>query len=239
MAITVRPSSTAASERSRCRAARGSISEVASSSTRVCGSASTSRASASCWAWAGDSGRAAGADLGVQPVGQRVDPVQRVHRRRAPRAPRRRSASGRASSQVVAQGAQEDVVLLGDQRDVAAQLVQRQLDQRDAADRDRAGARAVDAGEQAAQRRLARAGRADHGQPLPRRDGQVDAVQHVAALPVGVADVVGRQPLAARAAPAPGVRSSGTLGDAEQPGQRGAARPAARPARTAAGRAGR
>ena len=31
----------------------GSISEVASSSTRVCGSATTSRASAICWAWAG------------------------------------------------------------------------------------------------------------------------------------------------------------------------------------------
>ncbi|EMF01741.1 2-polyprenyl-6-methoxyphenol hydroxylase-like oxidoreductase [Streptomyces mobaraensis NBRC 13819 = DSM 40847] len=53
MATTVRPSSTLARELSRRRAARGSSRDVASSSTRVCGSARTSRASAICWAWAG------------------------------------------------------------------------------------------------------------------------------------------------------------------------------------------
>ena len=71
IATTVRPSSTAASERSRCRAARGSSSEVASSSTSVCGSASTSRASASCCACAGG---------------------QHVRRRCRPRCPARRAA---------------------------------------------------------------------------------------------------------------------------------------------------
>ena len=56
IATTVRPSSTAPSDRSRCRAARGSSSEVASSRTSVWGSASTSRANASCWACGGVSG---------------------------------------------------------------------------------------------------------------------------------------------------------------------------------------
>ena len=44
MATTVRPSRTAASDCSRCRAARGSSKDVASSSTKVWGSASTNRA---------------------------------------------------------------------------------------------------------------------------------------------------------------------------------------------------
>ena len=55
IATTVRPSTTAASDRSRWRAARGSSSDVASSSTRVCGSASTRRASATCCDWASPS----------------------------------------------------------------------------------------------------------------------------------------------------------------------------------------
>ena len=137
---------------------------------------------------------------GVQPVGQRVHPVEGVD------GVQRRphlvvgGARRRGQREVVAQRADEDVVLLGDQRDVAAQVVQRQLDQPDAADGDRAGARRVDAGEQPAQRRLARAGRADHGEPLARRDVQVDAVQHVAPLDVGEAHVVGVELLVHRLA---------------------------------------
>ena len=52
-------------------------------------------------------------------------------------------------------------------------------------------ARRVDAGEQAAERRLARARRADDGDALARLEVEVDAVQDVAALDVRVADVVG------------------------------------------------
>ncbi len=116
----------------------------------------------------------------------------------------------------------EDVVLLGDQRDVAAQVVERQLDQADAADGHRAGARRVDAGEQPAERGLAGAGRADHGDPLADADVEVDAVQHVAPLDVREPHVVGVELLAVRLAAAD-LAVVGHLGDAEQPGQRGGA----------------
>ena len=55
--MTVRPASAVDRVRSRVRAARGSSSEVASSRMSVCGSSSTSRASATSWAWAGLSSR--------------------------------------------------------------------------------------------------------------------------------------------------------------------------------------
>ena len=199
----------------------GRAATVASSSTRVCGSARTSRASASCCAWAGDSVRPPGADRGVQAVGQ-VGAQSSAST--AARAAADLVVGGVRAGQheVVAQRAREDVVFLGDQGDVAAQLVQRELDQRRAADRDRAGARRVDAGEQPAQRGLAGAGRPDHGQPLARAQRQVDAVQHVAAGAVGVADVLRgeRSPSGVGAGARP---VGGDLGDAEQPGQRGAA----------------
>ena len=107
---------------------------------------------------------------------------------------------GRGEREVLAQRADEHVVLLGDQRDVAAQVVERQLGQADAADRDRAGARRVDAGEQPAERRLAGAGRPDHRDPLADADVEVDAVQHVAPLDVREAHVVGVELLADRLA---------------------------------------
>ena len=50
IATTVRPDSSEFIEPSRVRAVRGSISEVASSSTSVWGSAMISLASAICWA---------------------------------------------------------------------------------------------------------------------------------------------------------------------------------------------
>ena len=109
-------------------------------------------------------------------------------------------ARRRGQREVLAQRADEDVVLLGDQRDVAAQVVERQLGQADAADGHRAGARRVDAGEQPAERRLAGAGRADHRDPLADPDVEVDAVQHVAALDVGEPHVVGVELLADAAA---------------------------------------
>ena len=92
------------------------------------------------------------------------------------------------------------MVLLGHQRDVAAQVVERQLDQADAADGHRAGARRVDAGEQPAERGLAGAGRPDHRDPLADADVEVDAVQHVAPVDVREPDVVGVELLAVRLA---------------------------------------
>ena len=139
----------------------------------------------------------------------------------APSAARTASSDepGPGEHDVLAQGADEDVVLLGDERDVAAQVAERQLDQADVADRHRAGARRVDAGEQPAEGRLARTGRADHRDPLAHADVEVDAVQHVAPLDVGEADVLGvellrrrrraRRPRGRRApAPTPSSRAS-------------------------------
>ncbi len=85
-------------------------------------------------------------------------------------------ASGRASLQVIGQRAGEDVDVLGDHADLAG-------------DGDRAGQRAVDAGDQTGQGRLARAARADQGDPLAGLDRQVDVVQDRAAGVVGVAEV--------------------------------------------------
>ena len=117
MATTVRPDTTAASDRSRCRAARGSSSEVASSSTRVCGSASTSRASASCCACALGQPVAAGPDDRVEPARQPQRPHPGVDGGRARRAGvARRLGPGQA--QVVLERADEDVVLLGHEGDL-------------------------------------------------------------------------------------------------------------------------
>ncbi len=77
-------------------------------------------------------------------------------------------------------------------------------------------------GEQPAERRLAGARGPDDGDPLARLEIEPDPVQHVAARDVGVADVVRAQPvvlglLAAR-------RAVGRhVGDADEPGERGAA----------------
>ena len=82
------------------------------------------------------------------------------------------SASTLASRRLSASDPDEHVVLLGHERDVPAQVLQRQVDQRHAADRHRAAGGRVDAGEHAAEGRLARAGRPDDGQPLPHRAGR-------------------------------------------------------------------
>ena len=187
----------------------------------MCGSARTSRASAICWAWASVSLVAAGADHGVEPGRQGVDPVEGVDRRQRRPDGRRRSAPGRGGQgEVLAQGADEDVVLLGHQGDVAAQVGERELDQADAADGDRAGPRRVDPGEQPAQRRLAGAGRTDHGEPGARLDVEVDAVQHVAPARrrrTGRRVASISSPSGSRAGDLAVV---GDLGDAEQPGER-------------------
>ena len=131
-------------------------------------------------------------------------------------------ARGSGEREVLPQGADEDVVLLGDQRDVAAQVGERQLDQADPAHGHRAGAGRVDAGQQPAERRLAGAGRPDHRDPLADTDLEVDAVQDVATLDVGEPDV-GRVQLLADRLRTADLAVVGHLGHAEQPGQRGRA----------------
>ena len=165
IATTVRPSTTAASERSRCRAARGSSSDVASSSTRVCGSASTRRARATCCDWASPSACPPLPTTVSRPSGSSAAHSWASTARSASSSSSRVRA-GPGEQEVVGERADEDVVLLGDQGDLAAQLAEGEVDQRHAADVDASLARTVDAGHQPAERRLARAGRADDGEPL-------------------------------------------------------------------------
>ena len=103
-------------------------------------------------------------------------------------------------AQVVGHRADEHVVLLGDQGDVPAQLLERQVDQRHATDRDRAVGGRVDAGEHPTERRLAGTGRSDHGQPLTGGQVEVDAVQHVVPLAVRVGQPPGGDVLVDRGA---------------------------------------
>src|SRR5262245_48599153 len=77
------------------------------------------------------------------------------------------------------------MVLLRDQRDVSAEIAEWQLDQADPADTHLAGARAVDSGQQPAERRLASPARSHHRESLSRHDREVDAVQHIVAVPIG------------------------------------------------------
>ena len=129
-------------------------------------------------------------------------------------------ASGRRGQrQVLAHRADEHVVLLGDQGDVSAQVVERQLGQSDAADGDRSGAGRVDAGEQPAEGRLARPRRPHHREPFADLEGQVDAVEDVASLDVREAHVLGLDPLALRLA-AGGDPVVGHVRDPQEPGER-------------------
>ncbi|HRD60294.1 MAG TPA: hypothetical protein PL137_05275, partial [Nocardioides sp.] len=74
---------------------------------------------------------AARTDHGVEALGQRLDPFEGIDRGQGradvvvlhPAGDARRSREG----DVLPQGADEDVMLLGDQRDVAAQVGERQL----------------------------------------------------------------------------------------------------------------
>jgi hypothetical protein len=95
-----------------------------------------------------------GADERGQPVRQLLRPVQRVHRGQRC-AYLRLGRVGPDHRQVVVQRTDEDVVLLGDQRDLPAQLVEGQFGQRYPAEGDRAGPWRMDAGEQAAEGGLA------------------------------------------------------------------------------------
>ena len=198
IAITVRPWSTAASDRSRWRAARGSISEVASSRTSVCGSASTSRASAICCAWAAVRARPPEPTTVSRPSGRastqsRASTASRAARISSSPAPGG-AARARFSRSVPTKTWCSWVTSATWPRRSSSGSSTRP----DAADGDRAGARRVDAGQQPAEGRLAGTRRADHGDPLAHADVEVDAVQHVAPLDVREADVVGLELLVLR-----------------------------------------
>ena len=102
--------------------------------------------------------------------GPRAAPPPTRARRPPPARPRARlaEASGRASRRLSAQRADEDVLLLRDERDLLPERLERQLDETDSADLDRPRAGRVDPGEQPAEGRLARARRPDDGDTLPR-----------------------------------------------------------------------
>ena len=151
---------------------------------------------------------AAGADEGVQPVGQPQRPP-RASTAASAASSSRRWRLGPGQQQVVLEGADEDVVLLRDERDLAAQLGELEVDEAHAADVDPPGPRTVDAGHQPAERRLARPGRTDDGQPLPGHEVERDAVEHVATGPVGIPDVGDVEPVPSGARPLAS-RSGGT-----------------------------
>ncbi len=84
----------------------------------------------------------------------------------------------RAKRDVLADGVGEQEGLLRDESEVAAQLVHRQLADGLAVDQHHAGSGVVDAGNQADQRGLARAGRSDDGQAAAGGNLQIDVAQH-------------------------------------------------------------
>ena len=161
---------------------------------------------------------AAGADDGLEPERQRFEPGPRVDRlERGPELVVARVDPG--EPEVVRDRPDEDVLLLGDERHLLPQRLELQVDEPDVADLDAAGARRMDSGEQPSERRLARAGRPDDGDPLARLEIEVEAVEDVAVLHVGVADVRGAQPLVLRLL-AGGLAVVGDLGDADEARER-------------------
>ena len=137
---------------------------------------------------------ATGADHRLQPVRERLCPRPRVHRLER----REQFLVGRSNArkpQVVGQRADEDVLLLRHQRDLAPQRLQVEIDEAHVTHLDPSRARRMDAREQAPQRRLPRPRRSDDGDPLAGLEVEVEAVQHVAPVDVGVTDVRRAQPL--------------------------------------------
>ena len=185
---------------------------------RACaGSASTSRASASCCACAGVRMWPPAPTTVVASVGQRVRPVERVHCRQRV-LELRIFRAGPREQEVLVDRADEHVVLLGDECHLGAQRVERQVDEPDAPDLDAAAARRVNAREEAAECRLSGTGRPDHRDALSRLEVEVDPVQHVALRDVRVANALGDQALALRA----------VVGGRRGPAGRGRGRRAAR-----------
>ena len=197
IATTVRPWRTAPSDRSRCRAARGSNRDVASSRTRVCGSASTSRASASCWVCGGVSGSPPAAAGVSTPAGSAsahssASTASSASTSSVPSRPT-------AQPEIVRERAHEDVLLLRDERHLAPESVEQELYEANPAT-STLPVRGGWISEQPARRRLPRR----RGRPPPHAPGpqvEVDAVQDVPVDDVRVPHVPRRS--------APGRRARG------------------------------
>ena len=161
------------------------------------------------------------ADGRLQALGERDRPLERVDRLE-----RLHELLGRGvgvrEPEVVGERADEDVLLLGDERDLLAQRLQRELDEMDAADLDAARPGRVDPGEEAAESRLARAGGPDDRDALARPQVEVDAVQHVPTGDIRVADVACAERVAVRHAARGDAVGRHRL-DPDEPGERGAA----------------
>ena len=132
---------------------------------------------------------AAGADHGLHSLGERLHPIPGIDRHER----LFQLIVGRArpgQPEILGDRPDEHVLLLGDERNLRAQRVQREVDQADAADLDAPLARRMDAGQQAAQGRLPGARGPDDSYSLARLQVEIDPVEHVAIGHVRVAHVV-------------------------------------------------
>ena len=169
MAIVVRPSARWVRAREMRTSVRASTDDVASSSTSTSGSATPARSRATSWRSPADSWSPRSPTAVEQTVGQPLDPVADVE----PLDDRlhvgdRRARPGEAD--VGGDRVAEQERLLRHDDEPAAQLVVGHRVQRDAAEADLADRRVGEAGDQPAERRLARAGGADEGDLLAGRD---------------------------------------------------------------------
>ena len=152
---------------------------------------------------AGRERRAAGAEQGVEAVGQTGDPAvqAQLHHRRLDRAARELGEEG----DVLGEGAREDLGALRDHPDRTPKALEIQVADVGAAEEHRASRRLHRARDERGQRRLAGAGAADQGDGLARGDPQVDALQRERALGVGEVEVaklqVEQAPRVARSRP--------------------------------------
>ena len=158
------------------------------------------------------------ADDGLEPERQHLEPRPRIDGlERGPELIVGRLHPGQP--EVVRDRADEDVLFLRHERHLLPQRLQLEVHEADVAHLDAAGARRMDPRKQPAERGLAGAGRPDDGDPLARLEIEVEAVEHVAILDVGVADVRGTQPLVLRLL-AGGGAVVGNLRHADEPGER-------------------
>ena len=177
MAIVVRPSARWARAREMRTSVSASTDDVASSSTSTSGSATPARSRATSWRSPADSCSPRSPTGVIRPSGSAVDPVADVEAgddglHVGDRRPRPGEADV-GGDRVV-----EQERLLRHDDEPAAQLVVGDVVQRHAAEADLADRRVGEAGDQPAERRLARAGGADQGDLLAGRDVRRDVAQH-------------------------------------------------------------
>src|SRR6266540_1835074 len=114
------------------------------------------------------------------------------------------AGAGAGVGDVLGDAGREEYGLLEDDSELIAQVGQLVVVQLDAVEQDLAGCRVVETGQQAHERRLARAGCAGDAHPGPGRDREGDIVQNRMALLVGEGDVAeGHSTRGARERPGP------------------------------------